>query len=102
MARPAAEISGDGRVLTADGRDVTDAYRVGARKAVELANERGVVGAVLKARSPSCGPHDVYDGTHSGTLVQGQGVTAAALGAVGYRVLDEDDVANGRLPDPDR
>lgn len=90
--RVAAEIVGD-RVVTADGEDVTAAYERGARAAVELASAVGARRAVLKARSPSCGAHAVYDGTFSRTLRDGEGVTAAALRAAGIEVASEEDVA---------
>lgn len=96
--RPPAERTPDGRVVDVDGRDVTDAFERGAEVAVTVARERSVVGAVLKARSPSCGCHQVYDGTFTATLVDGDGVTARALRAAGFPVVDEDDVAAGRLP----
>lgn len=96
--RPAAELQPDGRVRTAAGDDVTEAYRRGADHAVRLAERSGAVGAVLKARSPSCGSHQVYDGTFSRTRVDGMGVAARALAEAGVPVADEDDVAGGRLP----
>jgi uncharacterized protein YbbK (DUF523 family) len=97
--RPAAEVSKrDGRVRTADGDDVTDAYERGAAHAVALASASAAVGAVLKARSPSCGCHEVYDGTFTRTRVAGEGVTAAALRRAGFEVVDEADVAAGRVP----
>lgn len=101
VPRPRAEIeAGDGegvldgtrRVGTLDGLDVTDRYRLGARRAVELALETGAEFAVLKSRSPSCGPRGVYDGTHSRTMAPGgAGVTAAALRRAGLEVVDEDE-----------
>lgn len=89
--RVAAELCGD-RVVTADGDDVTDAYARGAATAVELARAVGARRAVLKARSPSCGSADVYDGTFTRTLRPGDGVTAAALRAAGIDVCSEDDL----------
>jgi uncharacterized protein YbbK (DUF523 family) len=89
--RPAAERRGD-RVVNADGDDVTDEYARGARAAVELAQAIGATRAVLKARSPSCGSAQVYDGSFSRTLRTGYGVTADALRAVGIEVLSEDEV----------
>jgi uncharacterized protein YbbK (DUF523 family) len=88
--RPAAERQG-ARVVNVDGEDVTDAYERGARAAVELARAVGARRAVLKARSPSCGSAQVYDGTFSRTLVDGEGVTAAALRAAGIEVVSEED-----------
>lgn len=96
--RPAAEIGPDGRVRTADGTDVTAFFERGAAATVALAKATGATDAVLKARSPSCGCHEVYDGTFSRTLVVGEGVTARALREAGVRVRSEDDVAAGDLP----
>jgi uncharacterized protein YbbK (DUF523 family) len=88
--RPAAEIQPDGSVRTATGADVTDAYRRGAAAVVDLAAAVGATEAVLKARSPSCGSTEVYDGTFSRTRVAGQGLTAAALIAAGVPVRSEE------------
>jgi len=90
--RPAAERTPDGRVITSEGEDVTDFYRRGAEHAVALAAAAGASRAVLKARSPSCGCHQIYDGTHRGVLISGQGVTAEALRAAGLEVLSEEDL----------
>jgi uncharacterized protein YbbK (DUF523 family) len=89
--RPAAERRDD-RVVNADGVDVTEAYDRGAAAAVELAHAVGARRAVLKARSPSCGASRVYDGTFTRTLVDGEGVTAAALRAAGIEVCSEEDL----------
>ena len=86
--RPAAEIRGLS-VVTSEGRDVTRAFETGAAVAVRMAKELGIRVAVLKSRSPSCGIAQVYDGTFSGRLVAGDGVTAAALIRAGVRVFDE-------------
>jgi uncharacterized protein YbbK (DUF523 family) len=90
--RAAAEIVGD-RVVNDAGDDVTAEYERGARAAVELARAVGATRAVLKARSPSCGAHAVYDGTFTRTLRHGEGITAAALRAAGIEVVSEEDVA---------
>jgi uncharacterized protein YbbK (DUF523 family) len=93
--RPAAELQDDDRVRTVDGSDVTELFRRGAAHAVNLARASGATRAVLKARSPSCGCHDVYDGTFTSSLRPGRGVTAAALAAAGVEVISEEDVAGG-------
>ena len=90
--RPAAEIQPDGRLLTEAGEDVTDFYLRGAAAAVDLAAAMGVTDAILKARSPSCGCAQVYDGTFSRTLVPGAGITARALRAAGVSVRSEEDL----------
>jgi len=86
--RPPAEIRG-ARVISKEGRDVTREFRAGADQAVAIARELGIRVAVLKSRSPSCGIGQIYDGTFSGRLVPGMGVTASALEAAGVQVFDE-------------
>lgn len=86
--RTPAEIQGD-RVVTRDGRDVTEAYRRGAEAAAQLARLTGAQAAVLKERSPSCGSGEIYDGTFTGTVVEGWGVTAELLRREGIPVLGE-------------
>lgn len=83
--RVPAERVGD-RVLTRDGTDVTQAYRQGAEKALEIVLAQGVKRAALQERSPSCGCGAIYDGTFSGTLVPGDGVTAELLRKHGVEV----------------
>jgi uncharacterized protein YbbK (DUF523 family) len=95
--RPAAEIQPSGAVVTAAGVDVTDAYERGAAQAVRVAEAAGAAGAVLKARSPSCGCHEVYDGSFSRTRVTGEGVTARALRETGLPVWSVEDVEAGSL-----
>lgn len=98
--RPPAEIvGGDGsdvlagraRVVTRDGRDVTTAYVLGAYRALRAAREAGARVAVLKARSPSCGRGALRDGSFSGRIVAGDGVTAALLAANGITVVTEEE-----------
>ncbi len=90
--RPAAELQPDGRVVTEAGEDVTDAYRRGAEAAVALARAVHAEAAVLKARSPSCGSTEVYDGTFRRVRVPGEGVTARALRQASVTVRSEEDV----------
>lgn len=87
--RRAAERLRDGRVVAEDGSDVTDAYARGAMATVELARVSGAREAVLKARSPSCGCHQIYA---AGVLVDGEGVTAEALRVSGVSVRSEEDL----------
>ena len=87
--RSPAERQPDGRVVNRAGEDVTDAYLEGAGRALALALEAGCTLAVLKAKSPSCGCHEIYDGSFTGRLVPGQGVAARLLEESGIRVVDE-------------
>lgn len=98
--RPPAEIiSGDGFdvikknaiVMTADGRDVTNFFIIGAKETLKLALLSGADKAILKSRSPSCGCKDIYDGNFKNLLKQGMGVTAAYLKLNGIELIDSED-----------
>ena len=86
--RTPAERRGD-RVVTRDGRDVTAEYRRGAEEALRLCRLFHCGAAILKDKSPSCGSGSVYYGTFSGTLIEGDGVTAALLKENGIPVVGE-------------
>ncbi|MBQ4382281.1 MAG: DUF523 domain-containing protein [Oscillospiraceae bacterium] len=89
--RSPSEIA-EGRVMMKTGQDVTDEYTLGARSALHLARLTGCTAAVLKSKSPSCGRGRVYDGTFSGTLRPGDGVTAGLLAREGLEVFTENDL----------
>ncbi len=89
--RPASERRGD-RVFNRLGLDVTAEYQKGAEEALGLAKLFGCTCAVLKERSPSCGSGRIYDGSFSGVLVPGDGLTAQRLKAAGIRVLGESQI----------
>lgn len=82
-------LNGEARIVRQDGTDVTETFLEGARATARLAEQHGVTHAILKARSPSCGCQTVYDGTFTGRIVPGQGVTAALLSTMGLEVTDE-------------
>ena len=82
----------DGGVFTERGGDVTEQYRRGAEEALRLAQLYGCKYAILKERSPSCGSGQIYDGSFSRRLIEGDGVTAQLLKAHGITVLGESEV----------
>ena len=84
--RKPSERRGD-RVVMNDGRDVTAEYRRGAEETLRLGRLYGCTAAVLKEKSPSCGCGRIYDGTFTGTLTDGDGVTAALLKENGIKVM---------------
>ncbi len=77
------------RVVNLAGEDVTEAFRRGAELALAAARREGCGLALLKERSPSCGSGVVYDGSFSGTLIPGDGVTAELLKQNGLAVYSE-------------
>lgn len=80
----------NGRVISREGMDVDDAIRTTVAKILEQLKNETIDCAVLKARSPTCGVRQVYDGTFTGTLVDGSGVLAQALRSAGYEVMDNE------------
>lgn len=89
--RMAAEQKGD-KVVTMNGVDVTENFRQGAKQALKLARIFGCSEAILKQRSPSCGCGQIYDGTFSGTIIKGDGVTADLLKKNGIKAKTEEDL----------
>ena len=76
----------EGRVVDADGRDRTEAFRRGARAVLRIAQTYGATEALLQSRSPSCGSGRIYDGSFTKTLTAGDGVTARLLKENGIQV----------------
>ena len=89
--RPPAERQGDA-VMTKAGTDVTQQYTRGADEAARLCRLFRCDCAILKERSPSCGHDSIYDGTFTGTLTEGDGVTAELLRHMGLEIYGESDI----------
>ena len=80
------------QVVMRSGRDVTAEYRAGAQLALALCRRFDCRRALLKERSPSCGSGAIYDGSFTGTLVPGDGVTAELLKRSGVRIYGESEI----------
>lgn len=96
--RPAAEIvggdgfdvwSGRAKVIATTGEDVTEAFKEGALKTLELLQAHQCTAMILKSKSPSCGTSEIYDGTFSGDLKSGEGVCTALLIQHGITIMNE-------------
>lgn len=88
--RKPSEIVGD-KVLTVDGRDVTDSYHDGAYWAASICRLYNIKLAILKERSPSCGVHTIHDGAFDNKVIPGMGITARKLKSLGVTCLNEDE-----------
>ncbi|NLU49975.1 MAG: DUF523 domain-containing protein [Syntrophomonadaceae bacterium] len=108
--RPPSEIlNGDGydvlkdvaRVVNSEGSDVSRFFVKGAVATLDVARRVGACRAVLKARSPSCGSGKIYDGTFSGRLRPGDGVTTALLRQHGIEVCSDEEYLAGQGADDD-
>lgn len=87
--RKPSEIKGD-KVYNCIGVDVTKQFAKGAAEALRISKLFQCEKAILKRRSPSCGNGEIYDGTFSKTLKEGDGMTARLLKEHGIVILDED------------
>ena len=94
--RKPCEICRD-KVLARDGTDCTRAYRKGAERALAMALAAGCTAALLKARSPSCGAGEIYDGSFTKTLVPGDGIFARLLREAGLEIFTEESLPWERL-----
>lgn len=82
----------NGVVINREGVSVDEAFRLGAKKAIEMARQEKPDLIILQSRSPSCGVKEIYDGTFSGKLIPGYGVFAEMALQAGFRVIDAEDV----------
>lgn len=82
----------DGKVINRKGEDVTENFIKGANETLYLAKLFNCQYAILKERSPSCGFGRIYDGTFSGNLVDGNGITADLLVKNGIEVIGESQI----------
>jgi D-alanine-D-alanine ligase len=83
--------NGERKVYNDEKSDVTELFQLGAERALAAARTCGAKIAIMKSKSPSCGCGKIYDGTFSGQLIDGDGVTVAYLKAHGIRVISEED-----------
>ena len=82
----------DGIVTNKEGQSKDIEFRAGARLGLKKAIEEKVDLAILQSRSPSCGVNQIYDGSFSGQLIDGQGVFAKLLIENGIKVIDAADI----------
>ncbi|MBE6038585.1 MAG: DUF523 domain-containing protein [Anaerofustis stercorihominis] len=83
---------GELKVISDKGKDVTEEFVSGAQQALKEALESGCDCAIFKAKSPSCGSGEVYDGTFSSVLIKGDGVTAKLFRENGIDIFTEKEI----------
>jgi uncharacterized protein YbbK (DUF523 family) len=86
-------LEGKARILGPElDDDVTSEFLKGAYETLKIAEAASASIAILKARSPSCGASQIYDGTFSGSKRHGNGVTAELLLSKGIKVFTEENL----------
>ena len=81
-----------GMAINRDGINVDKEFRLGVERMLNKLENEDVELVILQPRSPSCGTKQIYDGTFTGTLVDGQGMFAKALIEKGYKVVEPDEL----------
>jgi len=92
--RDCSEIVADGegqKVVTKEGIDLTENFKKGAFETLGIAKIIGAKAAILQSRSPSCGFKQIYDGTFSGKLKEGNGLAAELLSKSGIKIYTDQD-----------
>jgi len=100
VPREPAEANGDGplvieckaKVYTKSRIDVTIPFVNGAYEFLRVVDKYKVEEVILKQGSSSCGCGKIPDGTFSGRLIEGDGVTTALLKKFDIRILSEEDI----------
>lgn len=85
-------LEGKAKILGPEGDDVTSEFLKGAYETLKIAQICGSSIAILKARSPSCGTPEIYDGTFNGVKRPGNGVTAELLLESGIKIFTEENL----------
>jgi len=81
-------IEGKNKVTNKAGDNVTVNFVKGAEQALKIAKMVGAKEFICANKSPSCGKGMTYDGSFSGKLVKGDGVTAALFEKNGIKVTN--------------
>lgn len=82
----------NGRVFDNQGKDLDDIFREGVRHSMKKIEDDTIDLAILQPRSPTCGVHQIYDGTFTGKLIPGSGIFALELLKKGIRVIEPDEL----------
>ena len=85
-------LDGKCKVKNKTGKDVTKQFIKGAKETLKIAKLFKVKEFIGKSKSPSCGCGEIYDGSFSGKLIKGDGVTTALLKRNGIKVITEKDL----------
>ena len=79
-------------VITEEEEDVTAKFIKGAEETLKMARLYGAKEFIGKSLSPSCSCSKIYDGTHSGKVMDGRGVTAELLLKNGIKLRRDEDL----------
>lgn len=87
------------KVINKENIDVTHNFVIGASKTLEELKEQNIELVIVKSKSPSCGYKQIYDGTFTGTITEGNGVFTELAVKNGLKILTEKDIENKKFAD---
>lgn len=82
----------DNKVINKIGEDVTINFFDGAQKEIEKLLKENINIIIVKEKSPSCGYKQIYDGTFTNTLTEGNGVFVDFALQNGFIIYTEKDI----------
>lgn len=82
----------NGVAMNREGQSVDAQFRKGVEVTMKQLAGEEIDLVILQPRSPSCGLKQIYDGTFTGTLTEGQGMFVKALLEHGYSVIEAGDL----------
>lgn len=85
-------LNGKCSVVNKNGQDVTRQFIRGAKETLKIATQFKVKEFIAKSGSPSCGCGQIYDGSFSDRLIDGDGVTTALLRRNRVKIIPEEDL----------
>lgn len=87
------------KVINKENIDVTHNFIIGASKTLEELKKQNIELVVVKSKSPSCGYKQIYDGSFTGTIIEGNGVFTELAVKNGIQILTEKDIENKKFAD---
>lgn len=87
------------KVINKENVDVTHNFIIGASKTLEELKKQNIELVIVKSKSPSCGYKQIYDGTFTGTITEGNGVFTELAVKNGLKILTEKDIENKKFAD---
>ena len=81
--------SGVVKVIDKYGNDYTHLFNEAAKQTLNICKRNNIEAAVLQSRSPSCGYGKIYDGSFTGKLIDGNGITAQLLHDSGIKIFTD-------------
>ena len=75
------------KVFSKNGEELTKEFQLGAEKTLKIINNNNIDIAIMKSKSPSCGYKEIYDGSFTHSIKEGNGITVDLLLKDGIKII---------------